>query len=81
MASRFRIYIRIHIQFLAALFARTTHDLPESREPSQAASAVQSRLGWLEDLAQCDALAALPDTLDGAFDAGPPLEALGRAQT
>ena len=72
---------RIHIQFLAALIGKIIHDPRQSLEPISAAMAVQSRRGWLEDLAQCHALADLPDTLDGAVDAGPPPEALGRGRT
>ena len=46
-------------------------------EPILTAFAAHSRRGWLEDLAQCHALAALPDTRDGAVGSGTPPEALG----
>ena len=52
-----------------------------SFEPIQTAFAAHSRRGWLEDLAQCHALAALPDTRDGAVGSGTPLEALGCKRT
>ena len=52
-----------------------------SLEPIQTAFAALSRRGWLEDLAQCHALAALPDTRDGAVGSGTPPEALGCKRT
>ena len=50
-------------------------------EPIEMVSSAQSLRLWLEDFALCHALAALPDSLDGGSDSGPPREALGCART